>query len=98
MRGVQLARRKAKLVKIGRFDASSKARSRCGSVKHDLALSDCVVRCDVCGLTMDRDLNAAINVLNMGLIRVGKSMPEFARGDASGGIPSAGRHYQRVVE
>ena len=29
------------------------------------------------GLSLNRDLNAAINVRNMGLIKVGKSIPEF---------------------
>ncbi|MGC8632157.1 MAG: zinc ribbon domain-containing protein, partial [Thermoprotei archaeon] len=48
--------------------------------------------CDACGLTIDRDLNAAINILNMGLIKVGRGTPELARGDTSGGIPSAGRY------
>ncbi len=73
----KLEEREAKLVEIGRFDPSSKTCSRCGSVKHDLTLSDRVFRCDVCGLTMDRDLNAAINILNMGLIKVGKGIPEL---------------------
>ncbi|WP_449464681.1 zinc ribbon domain-containing protein [Tardisphaera saccharovorans] len=73
---MQLVRRKAKLVKIGRFDASSKARSRSGSVKHDLALSDRVFRCDACGLTMDHGLNAAISILNMDFIKVGRGTPE----------------------
>jgi putative transposase len=69
--------RNANLVEIGRFDPSSKLCSNCGNIKHDLKLSDRVYHCDVCGLTMDRDINAAINIRNIGLIKIGQGMPEF---------------------
>ena len=59
------------------FDPSSKLCSRCSNIKHGLKLSDRVYRCDACGLTIDRDLNAAINIRNMGLIKVGRGTPEF---------------------
>jgi len=51
----------SKLVVIGRFKPSSKTCSNCGKVKEVLALSERVYRCD-CGLELDRDLNAAINI------------------------------------
>ena len=51
--------------------------SRCGNIKHDLELSDRVYHCDVCGLVMDRDLNAAINIRNCGIAKVGRGTPEF---------------------
>jgi transposase len=35
--------------------------SRCGTIKDDLKLSDRNYRCE-CGLEIDRDLNAAINI------------------------------------
>jgi putative transposase len=44
-----------------RFFASSKKCSRCGSVKERLKLSERVFTCD-CGLSIDRDLNAALNL------------------------------------
>ena len=69
--------RDAEIVEIGRFDPSSKICSRCGNTKHELKLSDRVYHCDACGLTMDRDLNAAINIRNIGLIKVGKGIPEL---------------------
>lgn len=47
---------------IERFKPSSKACSRCGYVKRDLKLSDRVYVCNNCGLVIDRDLNAAINI------------------------------------
>lgn len=47
---------------IDRWYPSSKTCSKCGRVKAKLPLSERVYRCDGCGLTMDRDLNAAINI------------------------------------
>ncbi|WP_193394134.1 RNA-guided endonuclease InsQ/TnpB family protein [Clostridium perfringens] len=48
---------------VDRFYPSSKTCSQCGKVKKDLKLSDRIYRCD-CGLTIDRDLNASINLKN----------------------------------
>ncbi len=48
---------------VDRFYPSSKTCSQCGQVKKDLKLSDRIYRCD-CGLTIDRDLNASINLKN----------------------------------
>ena len=48
---------------VDRFYPSSKTCSNCGKVKKDLKLSDRIYKCD-CGLTIDRDLNASINLKN----------------------------------
>ena len=45
-----------------RWYPSSKTCSGCGMAKDDLTLKDRVYRCTGCGLTMDRDLNAAVNL------------------------------------
>ena len=50
------------LIVADRFFPSSKLCSACGHKKSDLKLSDRVYRCTACGQTMDRDLNAAINL------------------------------------
>lgn len=50
------------LVVADRWFPSSKTCSGCGSVKADLTLADRVYECDGCGLVVDRDLNAAINL------------------------------------
>lgn len=50
----------AQVVLVNRFFPSSKTCSGCGQV-HDMPLSKRVMDCD-CGLTIDRDLNAAINL------------------------------------
>ena len=48
---------------VDRFYPSSKTCSNCGKIKKDLKLSDRIYRCD-CGLIIDRDLNASINLKN----------------------------------
>ena len=50
------------VVEVDRFYASSKTCSHCGHIKTDLKLSDRTYRCSECGLVIDRDLNAAINL------------------------------------
>ena len=51
-------------VKADRFYPSSKLCSCCGYKKIDLKLSDRIYKCDNCGLKIDRDYNAAINLMN----------------------------------
>jgi putative transposase len=55
------------LVKAGRFYASSKTCSQCQTVKAKLSLDERVFHCKVCGLDIDRDVNAAINLARQGL-------------------------------
>lgn len=52
------------VVLADRFYPSSKTCSCCGSYKKDLKLNDRTYICDECGLTIDRDVNAAINLAN----------------------------------
>ena len=53
-----------KFVEADKFYASSKTCSHCGYIKKDLKLSDRIYVCPICGATLDRDLNAAINLAN----------------------------------
>lgn len=55
------------LVIIDRFYPSSKTCSRCGWKNKDLKLSDRTFICKNCGLEIDRDLNAAINIQAVGV-------------------------------
>lgn len=48
---------------VDRFYPSSKICSQCGEIKKDLKLKDRVYKCG-CGLSIDRDLNASINLKN----------------------------------
>lgn len=52
------------VVLANRFYPSSKTCSFCGNHKKDLKLSDRTYKCDECGLIIDRDVNAAINLAN----------------------------------
>ena len=45
-----------------RFYPSSKTCSNCGNIKIELSLSERTYTCAGCGLTIDRDLNAALNL------------------------------------
>ena len=45
---------------------TSRACSDCSSVKERLSLSERVFLCSVCGIQIDRDLNAARNILKLG--------------------------------
>ena len=47
-----------------RFYPSSKTCSCCGHIKKNLKLKDRVYHCEHCGLTIDRDYNASINLAN----------------------------------
>ncbi len=52
------------LVKAGRFYPSSKTCSHCGYIHKGLKLSDRIFICPDCGFVIDRDYNAAINLMN----------------------------------
>ncbi|TAG06709.1 MAG: transposase [Cytophagia bacterium] len=52
----------SKLVVVNRFFASSKICSNCGHKKENLTLKDRVYHCEKCGLRIDRDLNASVNL------------------------------------
>ena len=51
-------------VQADRFYPSSKTCSCCGNIKNDLKLKDRIYKCDKCGLVIDRDKNASINLGN----------------------------------
>ena len=57
------------IVRIGRFEPSSKMCSKCGHINRDLTLKDRNWKCDDCGVSHDRDVNASKNILDFGLHR-----------------------------
>ena len=84
------ARTGATLHVVDRWYPSSKTCSACGAVKAKLSLSERVYRCDGCGLSIDRDLNAAVNILVAG------SAPETQ--NAHGGTVSRGGQLGRATQ
>lgn len=84
------ARTGAALHVVDRWFASSKTCSKCGRVKAKLSLSERVYRCDGCGLVMDRDLNAAVNICVAG------SAPETQ--NAHGGTVRRGGQPGRATQ
>ena len=76
------------VVIIDRWFASSKTCSGCGWVDEDQDLSDRTFICQECGFGMDRDLNAAINILHEALRTTGSFSESHAYGESSSGLVS----------
>ncbi len=81
------ARSGARVHVMDRFYPSSRRCSACGTVKAKLSLGERTFHCERCGLELDRDLNAAINIMVAG------SAPETL--NARGG--DLGRGANRAV-
>ena len=57
--------------KVDRYYASSKTCRHCGYVNRELTLRDRTWVCPDCGAVLDRDLNAAENILRQGIASSG---------------------------
>lgn len=57
---------------VDRFYPSSKTCSYCRNIKNNLKLKDRIYTCDKCGTVIDRDINAAINLMNYPKIKYSK--------------------------
>jgi putative transposase len=55
------------ILKIGRFEPSSKLCNCCGSINKELTLKDREWTCSNCNSLLDRDVNASINIKNFAL-------------------------------
>jgi putative transposase len=62
------------LIRIGRFEASSKTCSACGEKNDTLTLADREWTCANCLTSHDRDLNAAKNIKEFGLKKAGEGI------------------------
>ena len=62
-------------VQVDRFYPSSKTCSKCGHVQ-EMPLSVRTYECPVCGMSIDRDLNAAINIRDKVIRKLGWDTPE----------------------
>jgi putative transposase len=68
-----------KIILAPRFYPSTKRCSHCGHIQVEMDLSVRVYTCDFCGLTIDRDLNAAINLEQL---TTGSSPESYACGES----------------
>ena len=66
-----------KIVFVDRFYPSSKTCHNCGYVNKSLTLKDRQWVCPHCGEVIERDYNAALNILDEGLRKIGCSTPEY---------------------
>jgi putative transposase len=68
-----------RLVVADRWFPSSKRCSGCGSIRAEFSLSERTYTCDRCGLAIDRDLNAALNLRSYGEEVLAGGTPVTAR-------------------
>jgi putative transposase len=89
----------ARLVVADRFFPSSKICSGCGVIKESLSLNERVFACDACGLSLDRDENAALNLRLYGLKELGiVPLPEGLREVTPVGEEGSGSTLRRRVK
>jgi putative transposase len=74
-----------RLVAIDRWYPSSKTCSACAWIDEDQDLSDRAFVCERCGSVLDRDHNAAINILHEALRTTGSFSESHAYGESSAG-------------
>lgn len=77
------------LVKADRWFASSKICSSCGHKKEQLKLSERTYNCEKCGLSIDRDLNAAKNLASYSPTEKFSESHAFGVGSSSVEIPDS---------
>ena len=65
----QLSYKTKHLIKAPRFYPSSKMCSNCGAIKPQLDPSVRTYKCERCGAVLDRDYNAALNLMKLGLVK-----------------------------
>lgn len=70
------------ILRLGRFEPSTKICSKCGFINSNLTLGDRIWTCPDCKTVLDRDINAAVNIKNFSLHKqnlVGLGRPEPRR-------------------
>lgn len=76
-----------KTIKIGRFEPSSQLCSKCGH-RQKITLDKRTYVCPECRMTMDRDLNAAINIRDFAVFRAVRK--DLTNTDGRSGINAFG--------
>ena len=76
----QVSYKAQKHIMVDRFFPSSKRCSNCGFVKASLELSERTYKCEACGLVIDRDFNASLNLMQAGKVIPGVPVEASPRG------------------
>lgn len=69
-----------KIIKIDHFYPSSKTCHNCGYINQNLSLKDRTWECPQCGTVLDRDVNAAKNILTRGLTILSSATDDYRHG------------------
>lgn len=69
-----------KIIKIDHFYPSSKTCHNCGYINQNLSLKDRTWECSKCGTVLDRDVNAAKNILTRGLTILSSATDDYRHG------------------
>lgn len=88
------------LVQVARYAPTSKSCSACGTAKTTLTLAERIFRCTHCGLEIDRDLNAAINIAALAAAITSTPSPADAgdeKRQPNGAGGDRGRHHARTA-
>ena len=100
MLNYKLLRRGKYLLKIGRFKPSTQICSKCGN-RQKLSLNERTYHCSDCGLELDRDINAAINIRNFAMRKLISNTVGTtginACGDKSSGLCDANHIDETIV-
>jgi putative transposase len=98
-----------RLIVADRWFASSKTCSGCGTAKAKLALAERTYVCTACGMVLDRDVNAALNLAALAadtaqLVREQPDGTDVRRAQRAGNAvrlpreePQAQRHHHKVA-
>lgn len=92
-----------KMIKIGRFEPSSQICSNCGH-RQKMSLDERTYKCPECGMKLDRDLNAAVNIRNFALRDIIKNLSTDGRsginafGDGNAGLDDANCSSETTVD
>ena len=79
-----------KVIKIGRFEPSTQICSKCGH-RQKLSLNERTYNCPNCGISINRDTNAALNIRNFALRDILKNT-DGRSGINAFGDGSSGKH------
>jgi putative transposase len=80
------------LHKVNKWYPSTKTCSSCGHVKAEMPVEERTYKCEICGFTLNRDYNAAINIYTAGLAEINDCGHQTSEFDSNINNKSDGRN------